>query len=227
MVTHRRAKVSGKRGGTVRRLPAAERRDQLLDVAADILVEGGMRALTMERLAERAGVSKGLGYAYFQDAEETALALWDREVGEVYRRIEEATAGAGSLDDLFGLAVSAYLDVLDERGPILGGLQAHLSHGRLESRITPRVRDFLRFWQDRLAAFLKMDRTTSLAMAAMATAAVEGCGRLWQFGRLSRAETERLTLAFVLDGVRAAVTDVAAPKRRPHRPALRAPARRA
>ena len=57
------------------RLPAAERRDRFLDVAAEILIEGGLRALTMERLAERSGVSKGLGYAYFTDVEDVALAL--------------------------------------------------------------------------------------------------------------------------------------------------------
>ncbi|HXZ86430.1 MAG TPA: TetR family transcriptional regulator, partial [Myxococcota bacterium] len=39
------------------RLPAADRREQLLDAAAAILLDAGFGALTMERLAERAGVS--------------------------------------------------------------------------------------------------------------------------------------------------------------------------
>ena len=41
------------RAAPARRLPAVERKDHLLDVARSILLEEGVRALTMERLACR------------------------------------------------------------------------------------------------------------------------------------------------------------------------------
>src|SRR6266403_6308199 len=65
-----------------RRLPAEQRREHLLDVGAAIILDSGFETLTMESVAERAGVSKGLGYAYFENAEELALALYDREMAE-------------------------------------------------------------------------------------------------------------------------------------------------
>lgn len=172
-------------------------------MAAAILIDGGLRSLTMERLAERAGVSKGLGYAYFKDVEDVALALWEREISGVYRHIEEATAGSPSLDSLVGRAVKAYFDIITERGNLLGLLQSQLSQGRLERQIQLRVRDFLRFWRRQLAAFLPLDQTTATAMAVMTPAAVDACARLWSVGGISRADAERLAQAFVLDGVRA------------------------
>lgn len=205
-------KRPARRKAHVRRLPAAQRREDLLDVARDVLLGEGLRALTMERLAERAGVSKGLGYAYFRDVEDVTLALWDREIGEVYRRIEDATADARSVDEVIDRAVRAYLDVLGERGTLLGALQAQLSHGRLEERIRGRVRGFLRFWRNRLGAFVPLDRAGALAAAAMAPGAVDACARLWVAGVLSRSDTERLARAFVLAGTCAVAGATAAAK---------------
>ena len=80
------------------RLAAADRREQLLDVAAAIALDSGLLALSMESVAQRAGVSKGLGYAYFENADALALALYDREVGELYRRVEAAVSAAGDFE---------------------------------------------------------------------------------------------------------------------------------
>lgn len=214
-----RKRTAGRRA-RARRLTAAERKEQLLDVASEILVGDGVRALTMERLAERSSVSKGLGYAYFRDVEDVVLALWDREIGRLYSRIQEATEGARSLEELVGLAVNAYLDLLGERGALLGSLQAQLNHRQLEERIEKRVRAFVLFWQEHLAAFLPLERRTAVAVAAMAPAAVDACARVWQLGAISRADAERMARAFVLGGAReaAAADPVALPARRAGKP---------
>jgi AcrR family transcriptional regulator len=151
------------------------------------------------------------------------LALWDREVGVVHRRIEQATLDATSLDEVIDRAVSAYLDVLHERGSFLGTLQTQLSHGSLEERTRDRVRDFVAFWQRRLKAFLPLDRAGAMAAAAMAPAAVDACARVWGAGLLSRAETARLARQFVLAGTRA-VAAAKAPARGRAR-SVRVPAR--
>ena len=200
------------RAAPARRLPAVERKDHLLEVARSILLEEGVRALTMERLAERAAVSKGLGYAYFKDTEDVLLSLWDREVGEVYRRIEEATRGAATFEDVAGRAVKAYFDVLDERGALLGSLQAQLTRGRLEKRIANRVRDFLSFWRHQLATFLPLEQRTATVVAAMVPTAADACARVWQAGVISRVEAETLACTFVLGGA-SAVAQTASPKR--------------
>ena len=49
------------------RLTAAQRKQQFLDVAAQLVVEQGADTVTMEAVAARAGVSKALSYRYFSN----------------------------------------------------------------------------------------------------------------------------------------------------------------
>ena len=183
-----------------RRLPAEERRNQLLDVATEILLESGAQALTMERLAARAGVSKGLGYAYFQDAEDVAVGLWDREADEVYRRVEAASASAPSLEHALRSAVVIYFDIVADRGALLAGLQAQFGRGRMEQSIQKRNRDFLGFWADRLQAAHAVERGPAETLAAMWVSAVEAAGRSWSAGLVSRRRAEEMCVALLLDG---------------------------
>lgn len=59
------------------RLQPAERRAHLLGVAQTIVEEEGTGSLNMEHVAERAGVSRGLVYAYFENRAGLVRALWD------------------------------------------------------------------------------------------------------------------------------------------------------
>lgn len=204
------------RGRAGRRLPAEERRRQLLDVAAEILLEDGPRALTMERVAERAGVSKGLGYAYFQDADEIALTLWDREVAQVYDRVEAATqqagqagqAGrtgeAGGFEEGLERAVHAYFDVVAERGELLGTLRRHFG-SRGERRIRRRVRAFVGFWSRQVSqAFPPLEPGAATTLAAMMLNAADAGVQSWGAGLVDRARAERLCVGFMAAGMRGA-----------------------
>ncbi|OMC30296.1 transcriptional regulator [Mycobacterium sp. GA-1841] len=64
---------------TRRRLSAADRRAQLLDVARDIVADGGYPALTIERVAGQAGVTRTVVYQQFTDLPGLMTALLDRE----------------------------------------------------------------------------------------------------------------------------------------------------
>jgi AcrR family transcriptional regulator len=50
---------------TARRLPPAERRDQLAGVALEVAARRGYNGTTLEEVAERAGVTRNLLYHYF------------------------------------------------------------------------------------------------------------------------------------------------------------------
>jgi AcrR family transcriptional regulator len=62
-----------------RRLPAALRREQLLDAALDIIVERGYRAVSMESIARAAGVTKPVVYDRFGSLDGLLRALLARE----------------------------------------------------------------------------------------------------------------------------------------------------
>jgi hypothetical protein len=57
------------------RLPASQRREQLLEVAGSRFAEHGYYGLSMEQLAEAAGVSKPVLYQHFPSKRELYLAL--------------------------------------------------------------------------------------------------------------------------------------------------------
>jgi len=184
-----------------RRLAPEARRRELLDAAAAIVQAEGARGLPMERLAERAGVSKGLGYAYFANGEELALALHDRELGEVYRRVEAATADAPELDSAVARAVAAYFDVVAERGALLGSLQARLDRTRLERRSRERVRAFVDFWSAALGEAFPRSAPHARLVAGMLLGAADTAARAWRRGGLSRAEAESLCVGFLRGGL--------------------------
>jgi AcrR family transcriptional regulator len=61
------------------RMPAEERRTQLLDAALRIAVDQGFAAVTMDRVAKAAGVTRPVVYGLFADSAELLAALLGRE----------------------------------------------------------------------------------------------------------------------------------------------------
>jgi len=192
------------RAGKRSRLSRAARRAQLLDVAAGILLDSGFRVLTMESLAERAGVSKGLGYAYFENADALALELYDREVGELYGRVEAAVAGAADFESRIRAGVSEYLDVVAERGALIGVLEARMQ-GRWFARAgRRRVGQFLAFWAKQIESDLGVAPELAAPLAAAKVAAVDACARAARRRKLPRARIEELCAQFALGGLEGA-----------------------
>ena len=62
-----------------RRLTPDERVAELLDAAAELVVEEGIADITMEKIASRAKVSKGLVYAYFPNVKALLRQVLIRE----------------------------------------------------------------------------------------------------------------------------------------------------
>jgi AcrR family transcriptional regulator len=78
-----------------RRLPASERRAQLIDVGRMVFAKRGFEATSMEEIADRAKVSKPIVYEHFGGKEGLYAVVVDREMDYVVRRIVEAI-GKGS-----------------------------------------------------------------------------------------------------------------------------------
>ncbi len=98
------------------------RHQQFLDVAADLVRTRGLGAMTMERLAEEAGVSKALPYRYFDNADAVFVALYQREIGGLMRRITNAVERRKAGTDAIAAAVHEYFEAVSERGDLLASL---------------------------------------------------------------------------------------------------------
>jgi AcrR family transcriptional regulator len=187
------------------RLRPEARREQLLDAAGALLLASGFDALTMEGVAQRAGVSKGLGYAYFENAEDVALALHQREVEAVYRRVEAAMRAPGSFDRRCRSALVAYFELVQERGALFALLETRLSSRLREGSAQQQLGGFLSFWTTQLRDELGLAPAAATALAGVLLTVADRFARSWLGGRLSRAEAERLCADFVGAGLRAAV----------------------
>jgi AcrR family transcriptional regulator len=184
------------------RLPRAVRRTQLLDAAGSIIVQRGFDSLTMEALADAAGVSKGLGYAYFDNVDDVVRSLWDRELERLYRRLGDALNEHGPFEEQIRASVSAYFDLVEERGSLFEVLSAHLAGPASRSerrRRQPFVREVAGLVQNEFDATPRRARALAgLLMTVSATSAW-----MWRTYRMPRAETEEMCVAFMLAGVAA------------------------
>lgn len=98
----------------VRRLPADQRREQLLHAAARVLGTGGYPALTMEAIALRAGVSKPVVYSAFSNREDAMAALLQRESEQIIGDLLEVIRPpAGGVADLAALVAGGLDRVLE------------------------------------------------------------------------------------------------------------------
>src|SRR3954454_24067095 len=102
------------------RLTKEARREQLLDTAADMVLTRGFDALTMEAVAQEAGASKTLGYAYFANVENLIESLYERELSALYEAVEAATQEVIGLDARIAAAVHASFDIVEQRGMLIG-----------------------------------------------------------------------------------------------------------
>lgn len=97
------------------RLTAAERRLQLLEVAADLFAEHGYHRLSMEQLADAAGVSKPVLYQHFPSKRELYLAVVIDAAAEMETRVRRALEGTEDNKGRVHGSIGAYFDFIQDR----------------------------------------------------------------------------------------------------------------
>lgn len=101
------------------RLDPQARRRQILDATSRLILEEGLGALTMERLAREAGISKALVYNYYASRERLLEALLQREQDDLRDRGMAAALRAESFEDLIRLTTRLYLEQTRDRGALI------------------------------------------------------------------------------------------------------------
>lgn len=184
----------------------------LLDVAAALLVEHGPEGVTMEGVAARAGVSKGLGYIYFENRGELLGQLYDREVAELDRRIAGAVVTAATLEDRLRATMNAWFDLVTERGYVIGELfGSHLIEGPLEERRRRREPAAMA-WGAHLAREEHPDlpEREALLSSSILLAAATGTLALWAHQDVPRREAVEIFVTIATGGLAAVAARAAA-----------------
>ena len=97
-----------------KRLPASERRAQLLRVGRAVFARRGFESASMEEIAKRGGVSKPIVYEHFGGKEGLYAVVVDREREYLVARIAEAIA-SGTPRERFESAALAFLKYAEEQ----------------------------------------------------------------------------------------------------------------
>jgi AcrR family transcriptional regulator len=98
-----------------RRLSATARRQQLLDVARRLFADLGFHGVSMDHLAETAGVSKPVLYQHFPSKRDLYVALVNDATDELESRMRLALEGTTDNRARVACAISAYFDFVGDR----------------------------------------------------------------------------------------------------------------
>jgi AcrR family transcriptional regulator len=185
------------------RFSTEQRREQLVDAAAEIITAEGLPALTMKRVARHVGISEAQAHNYFAQRKDLLVTLARRELAAMEaRRRSEIDRGHDRYTKI-ALSTMAYLREAAGRGALIQLLTQ-----------SSEVRDALR--QEREAA-QRADRDqvmsnltdaygvpadTARVMTTVLTAVCLRAGRLVAGGKISLPAAERLTLAITMTGNR-------------------------
>lgn len=138
---------------------AALRRARLLDAAETVFLRDGLRAASMDRIAQEAAVARATAYAYFSDKEAAFSAVAARLAGRLETAVAQELAGPGTA-----------------AARLIAALQAKHRLAWQVARSSPHAADLLAA-KDRLAAPVfaqsMADITAQIAAALHAAGAAE------------------------------------------------------
>jgi len=103
-------------------LARADRRTTLLEAAAELVADGDVDAVSMESVAERAGVSRALVYKHFANRSDLLSALYERESAVLHAHLAGAVQGATSLSAMLRALIRGALSAQASRGATLAAL---------------------------------------------------------------------------------------------------------
>lgn len=171
----------------------------MLDVASELVVTLGIGALTMERLAEWAEVSKALPYQHFRDADDVLVALHDREVTLLARRVEAALADRAIEGEPIEVLVDAYFQAVEDRGDILALVA---TAGSPVARLAARdPHDAQTFTAGLLERHLGVPRHQATLVTGLVVGAMTGAIQTVADDLAPRAEVEQATVEVLRAGL--------------------------
>jgi AcrR family transcriptional regulator len=98
---------------TVRRLPAAERRQALIETAIRVFSDGSYRGTTTAEIARAAGVSEPILYRHFSSKRELYLAALDHVWRRARESWEDVLSSTGNVAEAFAAMGAGHVSVHD------------------------------------------------------------------------------------------------------------------
>ena len=184
------------------RLAPEARRQQILDEAARLILDEGLYAVSMERLARDVGISKGLVYNYFPTRDALLTALLSREQAELRDRGMAKALEAESYVDLIRQTTRLYLEQTRDRGALIAALLSDPSVAKLmeeESR-ADRDRTALYFVRATRRAY-DLPLPLAIATVELLSAVTDRAGKLVSEGLVDVDSATELCVELITGGL--------------------------
>ncbi|WP_406639790.1 TetR/AcrR family transcriptional regulator [Amycolatopsis sp. WGS_07] len=161
------------------RMSRSERRTQLMRTAFEIVRFEGANALTLVRLAERAGVSRPVVYDHFSSREGLLMALYRDYDEQIVRTIRQVSPGqARSLDEVVSVLAAAYVEGVLAAGRECGEVQAALLGSPETGQFLRQSRRFyVEEFRTALEPFVSLSADADLALLTAILGIVESLAR--------------------------------------------------
>jgi len=163
------------------RLPAAERRAQLLGVACRLFARDGYRGASMEAIAEAAGVTKPVLYQHFPSKHALYNDLLTTELARLEEAVTEALGRAGDNAERLQRGFGAYLDFVDVHEDAFRVLFTEALG--VDATFQRRVSRFREWVAGRIAAIIRAEaglpERRAEALAAAIVGMAEGAATWW------------------------------------------------
>jgi AcrR family transcriptional regulator len=186
------------------RLSRARRREDLLDAAVALIVSGGVEAVSIEAVADAAGVSRPLVYKHFANRTEMLVELYRRESGKLYTELAAAVRAEGSLEGKYRALVRASLHASSERGELFAALRSAGAWNKdLRREGRARDRQTVLFFSDLACRELGVPTAEAEALTMMLLTAIESALGQWRTHRTpaTAALLEATYMDLVLGGL--------------------------
>jgi AcrR family transcriptional regulator len=188
------------------RLMPAERREQLLTVAADIIRSEGLHAVSLKRIAATAGISETQAYNYFRTRERLFAELAIDEFAKIQAaRVADISRAQGHEAKILA-GTRTYLRQIDQRGGLLQMLLVNPDVREAVQRSRARQgKASLEAHVHYLMDLFGLPRDTALGVTVVLSRLCLRAGKLLADRRISLPSAERLCLAIVAEGSRSVI----------------------
>jgi AcrR family transcriptional regulator len=205
------------------RLQSPARRDALLDAAVALVRAKGVQVVSMEAVAERAGVSRPLVYKHFANRGELLAAAYRREASKLHQDLAAEVASSGCVEDMYRALLRGSMRATIERGHIFTALRAAGGWNRdIRREQRSRDRETVRAFAAVAARQYGLERTRATSATAVLLGALDAVLAQWRIdpteekgGILEETYLAMVVGAYSVDSARGRGPDTAnAP--RPH-----------
>lgn len=184
-----------------KRMTKEERRKQLLETAFEIIKSEGTDALTLARVAERAGVTKPIAYEHFGTRAGLLIAMYQDYDERQTNAMRAALKNEGkTLEDVTFILSAAYVDCAVSAGPEYGAITAALSASEEMEELLQSCRDsFAAECSKAFKPFVKLTPAQNQSVLIGILGAAESLSQAAALRRISRDEAVK-ALSSVMTG---------------------------